>query len=61
MKICSECGKEKKLTEFYKNKSNSDGLHGMCKLCYRTYQKKYKETKPDSKAKLSNEFIFNAF
>lgn len=32
-KRCSQCGRELPLTEYYKNKRNSDGLHAYCKSC----------------------------
>lgn len=33
MKKCTKCGIEKPLSEFYKNKTNKDGLQKRCKPC----------------------------
>jgi len=33
VKHCSKCNQTKEFTEFYKNKSKSDGLDSSCKLC----------------------------
>lgn len=32
-KRCSECGEHKPASQFYKNRTNKDGLFGKCKLC----------------------------
>ncbi len=32
-KVCSTCKKEKRLTEFHKNKTKKDGLAYQCKVC----------------------------
>lgn len=42
-KVCSKCGVEKDINEFYKSKSNKDGYMGFCKECKNKYQKQYKE------------------
>ncbi len=41
-KQCSECGKILLHNKFYKNKSQTDGLSGMCKVCY---NEKYRNKK----------------
>ena len=33
MKVCRKCKEEKPLTEFYANKSSSDGRQSYCKAC----------------------------
>jgi hypothetical protein len=33
VKRCSKCKVENPVTEFYKNRSNKDGLQGYCKIC----------------------------
>ena len=33
MKKCKECGKEKELTEFYKDRLSADGHRNNCKAC----------------------------
>ena len=32
-KVCSKCGQEKPVTEFYKRKDSKDGYTGVCKFC----------------------------
>lgn len=39
MKICSTCKKQKPITEFYKCKTNKDGLYYECKSCKSNYDK----------------------
>jgi hypothetical protein len=34
MKRCSRCGEEKPLSEFYKDRSKSNGLKSCCKACH---------------------------
>lgn len=42
-KICSKCGEEKPLTEYYKSKKGKYGYDSGCKSCRRIYLKKYAE------------------
>jgi hypothetical protein len=35
MKICTKCGVEKSLDEFYKSKMGKDGYRGDCKTCHK--------------------------
>ena len=39
-KVCPKCETEKSRSEFYKNRSRSDGLQGICKDCCREYDRK---------------------
>lgn len=39
MKKCYKCFREKDESEFYKDKSRSDGLQAWCKLCKKTWDK----------------------
>jgi hypothetical protein len=41
MKVCKNCGIEKELEFFYKQKSNKDGHMGKCKSCHDEKTKKY--------------------
>jgi len=41
MKQCSKCGEEKPLTEYYKQKSNKDGLYTYCKSCKYNQQRQW--------------------
>jgi len=38
-KICSKCKLELPVSEFYKNKTGTDGLHSACKQCEKEYDK----------------------
>jgi hypothetical protein len=40
-KICSKCGIEKELSDFYKNNDHKDGHYSQCKDCICKHQKKY--------------------
>jgi 5-methylcytosine-specific restriction endonuclease McrA len=37
IKICSKCGLEKGLVDFYRDKTKSDGRRSHCKVCINTY------------------------
>lgn len=37
MKTCTDCKEQKSLTDFYKCKTNKDGLQYRCKICLRNY------------------------
>lgn len=51
MKKCPKCGEQKPLSEFYKNKSNKDGLQKRCKPCdIKTGQESYQKD-PEKAAK----------
>lgn len=41
IKVCSCCGKEKSIDQFYQSKINKDGLTGRCKDCIREHQRQY--------------------
>ncbi len=49
MKICSICKTSKKLTEFTKDKSTSDGLRCQCRGCLSEKRKYYYNNRPDKK------------
>ena len=40
-KVCTKCGVEKPLSEFYKNKGGKYEVRGDCKECYGSYNSKY--------------------
>ncbi len=46
-KRCTKCGETKQTTEFHKDASKGDGLHGLCKICLRAinlnWQKEHRE------------------
>ncbi len=41
-KVCNKCNEYKDYSEFYENKSLSDGHNYSCKTCEKTYQLEYK-------------------
>ena len=43
MKVCRKCKEEKPLTEFYSNKSKSDGKQTYCKTCSIPMAKAWRE------------------
>jgi len=47
MKTCNKCGVEKPYTEFFKDKSRSDGFQTKCKQCDKISIKAYFEKNPD--------------
>lgn len=44
-KVCSKCGIEKLLSEFYSHAWNKDGLNSNCKTCISKKLKEYRKTK----------------
>ena len=42
-KICTKCGIEKSLDDFYSDKRTTDGKQSSCKKCYKKCCKKYRE------------------
>lgn len=44
LKVCTKCGIEKELSEFYKDKSMKDGFISSCKVCRNKYLKNYRTT-----------------
>jgi len=49
MKVCSQCGTEKALKEFYRDSRKADGHRAYCKVCGNKTHAKYVKT-PDGKA-----------
>ncbi len=41
MKVCKKCKIEKKVDDFYKSKTNKDGLYSLCKKCHYKRGKEY--------------------
>lgn len=46
-KVCTKCGEDKSVNEFWKNKRYSDGLQNQCKCCFKISNKKYREDNKD--------------
>ena len=55
-KICSKCGEEKPLGEFYKNNSSKDGLYAYCKECSRKEHLNFIRNNPDKHKKYKKKF-----
>ena len=43
-KVCAHCETEKPLSEFHKQSSTADGHQSWCKICNRTYGRKYRQS-----------------
>ncbi len=54
MKICSKCGINKALEEYYKDALKEDGRRSECKSCYNKYQKSDKGKAAHAKYKKSD-------
>lgn len=58
-KICSKCGNEKDLSEFYKHKICKDGLRSACKECLKDQGREYNEEHKVEKKEYNNRFRKN--
>jgi phosphoribosyl-ATP pyrophosphohydrolase len=47
MKHCYKCKETKERTEFYKDRSKSDGLEGLCKACTKIKNAKWVKENPE--------------
>jgi hypothetical protein len=47
MKQCPQCGSQKPTTDYYKNKSNKDGLQRCCKECCNINSRKFRTRNPN--------------
>lgn len=52
MKTCIKCNIKKPLSEYYKHKTNIDGLYGTCKICCNSNSKKYHKDNYEKVSKL---------
>jgi len=43
-KHCNKCGKDKQISDFYKNRGHKDGLSSLCKVCVDKNNKKWAAT-----------------
>lgn len=55
-KECSKCKQIKMITEFYKRKSNKDGYHGVCKICYDKRMNLFISNNPDKRKLYANRY-----
>jgi hypothetical protein len=60
MKTCSSCEVTKPLTEFFKEKSNKNGLRNQCKVCRSLYSKNLREKKNSTIEGRALEFLRHA-
>jgi hypothetical protein len=49
-KVCTRCGKRRKVEHFYKDKSMKDGLTSWCKSCTLDYDREYRARKKAGQA-----------
>ena len=50
-KVCSKCGRELPITEFYGNRHNKDGFQDRCKDCQREWNREYAKRKKAERMK----------
>lgn len=53
LKDCCGCGERKRIDEFWRNSSRTDGLHIWCKVCESAGQRKRRERDPSYYSRLS--------
>jgi len=58
-KCCGECNKIKLVSEYYKHKTNLDGLEGKCKSCKNQYSVKWQQDHPKNVKKINTKFRKN--
>lgn len=58
-KICSKCGRELPLTEYYKRKSSKDGLYNYCKECCKQYNKQFRIDNPTYMKEYNKQYRIN--
>jgi len=58
-KSCSSCKEDISLDMFYKNKANKDGREGICKLCKKEYNRRYKRENKESIKITAKKYIEN--
>jgi hypothetical protein len=58
-KICSKCGFEKSLTEFYVSIKSKDGRRPRCKHCLNTESKKYNEKNKEKIIRIKQKYVEN--
>lgn len=61
MKRCCSCHEVKPVEEFYKNKTQPDGLNGYCKICWKEMYKDRREAKRAQELESSSEARFLDF
>lgn len=59
MKTCTKCKESKSLTEYYKHKTNKDGVAGSCKTCQLNQHKKYYEENREYRISVSRARNYN--
>ena len=57
-KLCSKCGKEKELTEFYKKVSGKYGVEGHCKICRNITIKLYEDSHKEKQTKYRLDYYY---
>lgn len=50
-KVCTKCGEEKPVSEFYRNQTRADGYQTWCKSCHYKKRKTRRPVKPEKTTK----------
>lgn len=58
-KICSKCGRELPLTEYYKSKWNKDGFQNYCKECCKQHNKQFRIDNPTYMKDYNKQYSIN--
>jgi len=58
-KVCSKCGEEKPITDFYKNKNCKDGYRNVCKTCCKEKQNQYRNDNRDTILEKKKEYYYD--
>lgn len=58
-KLCSKCGAEKPVIDFYKQKGGKDGLRAACKKCFIKANTEYRARSSDKLRMGSKEYFRN--
>ncbi len=58
-KLCSKCGEEKPVIDFYRQKGGKDGLRAACKKCFIKANTEYRARSSDKLRMGSKEYFRN--
>jgi hypothetical protein len=59
IKVCTKCGQEKSLDDFYKSNKSKDRLTWYCKVCIQLINKQYRKINPDYDKNKSKEWYYS--
>lgn len=58
-KLCSKCGEERPVTDYYRQKGGKDGLRAACKKCFIKANTEYRARSSDKLRMGSKEYFRN--